>query len=331
MAYRDLTDDQQVEALRPIAHAAAEQFELEVTELELVAHAFNTTFAVAGSDGERHALRVHTNSVSTPTNVVAQQSWQHAIATETDILVPDPLRTVDGGWYAVVGSRALGQDFVVTGASWLEGPDVRELGAVTARELGRVMATLHDQAESWTPPAGGNLTRFDAPLFGDVDLLDTTPSLAPESRAVLDTAREATALAFTAVHDGTALIPVHADLHGGNLKWDGQHLAVFDFDDSGLGLPLVDLAVSTFYLRGGDPVHEQALRAGYAEVRPLPEVDPALFEGLVAARQLLLANSLLAITTAKLRRDAEQYLAVTIDRLSHWLETGTFTRALPGR
>lgn len=330
-AYRDLTDDQQVEVLRPVARAAAEEFGLDVAELELVAHAFNTTFAVVGTDGERHALRVNTNSVSTPANVVAQQSWQHAIATETDVLVPDPLRTVDGGWYAEVVSTALGRGFVVTGATWLDGPDVGELDAVTARELGRVMATLHEQAEGWTPPAGGTLSRFDTPLFGDVDVLDTAPSLTPEGRAVLDRAREATAGAFAAVHDDLALMPVHADLHGGNLKWDGERLAVFDFDDSGLGLPVVDLAVSTFYLRGGDPAHEQALRAGYAEVRPLPDVDPARFEGLVAARQLLLANSLQAITTAELRRDAEQYLAVTIDRLGHWLETGTFTRAVPAR
>lgn len=314
-----------------MARTAAAEFGLEVAELELVAHAFNTTFAVAGTDGERHALRVNTNSVSTPANVVAQQSWQHAIATETEILVPDPLRTVDGEWYAEVVGTALGRDFVVTGATWLEGPDVGELDPVTARELGRVMATLHEQAETWTPPAGGTLSRFDTPLFGDVDLLDSARSLTPGGRAVLGRAREATARAFAAVHDGAALIPVHADLHGGNLKWDGERLAVFDFDDSGLGLPVVDLAVSTFYLRGGNRVHEQALRAGYTEVRPLPEVDPALFEGLVAARQLLLANSLQAITTAELRRDAERYLAVTIDRLSHWLETGAFTRALPGR
>lgn len=329
MTYRDLSDDEQVEVLRPVALAAAEQFGLEVSALELVAHAFNTTFAVVGPEGSRHALRVNTNSVGSTTDVVAQQAWQHALATESDVLVPDPLRTTGGHWYADVDSAAFDEPLVATAASWLEGPDVGEIDAAAARELGRTMARLHTHAQTWSLPEGGTLPRFDTPLFGDEDLLDTAPVLSGDGRAVIRRARDVATLAFALVHAGAALRPIHADLHGANLKWSGHQLAVFDFDDAGLGLPVVDLAVTTFYLRGDDPEPEQALRAGYAEVLPFPEVEPD-FEALVAARQLLLANSLLTVTTAELRRDAEQYLAVTVDRLRWWLKTGTFTRALPG-
>lgn len=320
-----------MEALRPIAAAAAAEFGLEVTGLDLVAHAFNTTFAVAGPAGERHALRVHTNSVSTPANVVAQQSWQHDIAVETDVLVPVPLRTLDGSWYAVIESAALGRALEITVATWLEGPDVGDLDAVTARALGRTMALLHEHAAGWAAPPEGELPVFDEPLFGDEDLLDAAPGLSAGARAVIDRARAATADTFAALHDSAMLRPVHADLHGGNLKWSGDRLAVFDFDDSGLGLPLVDLAVTTFYLRGGDPALERALRDGYAEVAPVPAVEPQHFEALVAARQLLLANSLLASTTAELRREAARYLTVTVDRLRHWLDTGEFTRVVAAR
>lgn len=330
-SYLDLPDDEQVEALRPVAVAAAAEFGLDVAALELVAHAFNTTFAVVGRAGERHALRVHTNSVSTPANVVAQQSWQHAIAAETGVLVPDPLRALDGRWYAEVDSEALADTFEVTAASWLDGPDVGDLDAVAARALGRTMALLHQHAASWSPPAGSELPVFDEPLFGDEDLLGSARGLSADARAVIDRAREVMAGAFAAVHDGATLRPVHADLHGGNLKWSGDRLAVFDFDDSGLGLPVVDLAVTTFYLRGGDPGPERALREGYADVAPVPEVEPGHFEALVAARQVLLANSLLASTTAELRRETAQYLTVTVDRLRHWLETGRFTRVVPTR
>jgi len=61
----------------------------------------------------------------------------------------------------------------------------------------------------------------------------------------------------------------------------------------------------------------------------VPDTDPADFEALVAARQLLLANALLSTTTADLRAQAADYLTTSVERLSHWLDTGHFTRVLP--
>ena len=132
---------------------------------------------------------------------------------------------------------------------------------------------------------------------------------------------------FDEVYAGQRPIVLHADLHGGNLKWHEGRLAVFDLDDAGFGVPALDLAISTFYLRGGDPVAEEALRRGYSEVRSLPLVSDAQFEALVAARQLLLANSLLMSSTASLRAEATAYLDVTVGRLRRWFATGRFERS----
>ena len=120
---------------------------------------------------------------------------------------------------------------------------------------------------------------------------------------------------------------LHADLHGGNLKWHRGRLAVFDLDDAGLGVPALDLAISTFYLRagtlgGGGGAASRATRG----LRDLPDVSDDQFEALVAARQLLLANSLLASSTASLRAEATDYLDVTVERLRGWTSTGRFTR-----
>jgi Ser/Thr protein kinase RdoA (MazF antagonist) len=329
VAYRDLTEDEQVEVLRPVGLTAAERFGLDPVSVDLVAHVYNTTFRVATADGTQYALRVNTNSLSTPENVVAQQAWQRAIASDTDVLVPEPLTATDGRWFAEVESDAFGRALLVTAASWLEGPDVGEIDVVVAAELGRAMARLHAQSEDWALPAGGTMPRFDTPLFGDEDLMTALPGLPPADRAVLDRARERTSLAFAALYEDAPVRPLHADLHGANLKWRDGRLAIFDFDDSGLGLPALDLAISVFDLRGADPAPEQALKEGYAEVAPLPEVPLEHFEAMVAARQLLLANSLFASTTAELRGEAEQYLHVTVRRLRHWLDTGTFTRLPP--
>ena len=79
-AYLALSDEDQVEALRPAALEAAARFGLAVASAEVAAHAYNTTFAVTTTDGARWALRVGTSSLSTPAHAVAQQEWLRAIA-----------------------------------------------------------------------------------------------------------------------------------------------------------------------------------------------------------------------------------------------------------
>lgn len=322
--YEDLWEEDQVEALRPVALAAAEAFGLEVARMEVVLHAFNTTFAVDTPDGRRVALRVGTNSKSTPANVVAQQSWQRAITEQTDVVVPDPLRTTDGGWFVAVPSPEVGRDLLVTGASWLEGEDAREGSSEWAHALGRAMATLHVQAARWSMPPGAGLPLFDTPLFGDEDVLTPAAASVSGGTEVVAESMARSAAAFEDLHADVAPLPLHADLHGGNLKWHDDRLAVFDFDDSGIGVPVLDLAISTFYLRRAGVEGEPALRAGYAEVAPLPEGAHTHLEPLVAARQLLQANSLLDSTTAAMRAQAQDYVHVTLGRLRHWLDTGRF-------
>jgi Ser/Thr protein kinase RdoA (MazF antagonist) len=223
-----------------------------------------------------------------------------------------------------VPSDEVGRDLLVTGASWLEGEDAREGSSQWAHSLGRAMATLHLQASTWTLPTGAELPLFDAPLFGDEDALTPAAADIPGAAAVVAEATERSAAAFAALHARVRPIPLHADLHGGNLKWHEGRLAVFDFDDSGIGVPLLDLAISTFYLRRAGSDGEPALEAGYAEVASLPDGLDEHLEPLVAARQLLLANSLLDSTTAAMRAQAEEYVHVTLARLRHWLDTGHF-------
>ncbi|GEK79458.1 phosphotransferase enzyme family protein [Agrococcus baldri] len=325
-AYDDLDDEAQIAVLRPVALQAAAEFGLEVARLEPQLHAYNTTFALDAADGRRFALRIGTNSKSTVAHAIAQQSWISAIATETDVLVPASLRAPDGRWCVEVAAPALGRSLLVTLAAWLDGPDADALEPAAAHALGGAMATLHRQAAGWAMPAGGALPAFDEPLFGDDDVLDTAPGLTADDRAVLEAARARAREVFDRLHRGARLRPLHADLHGGNLKWHEGRLAVFDFDDAGLGLPVLDLAISTFYLRGQDPVLEAALREGYAAVAPLPVIEAADFEALVASRQLLLANAMLAMSTAELRARSAEYAQTSIGRLRRWLDTGAFTR-----
>lgn len=335
-AYADLPEGAQLEVMARVAAAAAPAFGLDPQSLELVAHEFNTTYAAITAGGAKVALRINTNSASTPAMVRAQQAWAQAIRRETDVLVPDPVPTLDGRWYVEASPSEADRSFLVVAATWLDGEDVGRgdrFDTAIARELGRTMAVLHDQASGWRPPPDAELPVFDEPLFGDTDLLTACPLLdGPGARIVAD-ALATTRETYAALCAAEPAICLHADLHGYNLKWHGGRLAVFDFDDCGLAPPIVDLGVAAFYLRSGDPGTgsrlESAMREGYAEVRSLPVVPGDAFEAILAGRQLLLANSLLASSTAGLRAEIADYLAVTVHRLRSWRATGRFSLGRP--
>lgn len=182
---------------------------------------------------------------------------------------------------------------------------------------------MHDHARSWTMPDGGALTTYDDPLLGDEDRLTRAYAGRAEDQSLVEWAFARCSQAMEEAAAAEPAIIVHGDLHGGNLKWHNGRLAVFDFDDCGIATPSLDLAIATFYLRRLDPSVEEALRAGYDEVRGLPQ--PADFEAIVASRQFLLANDLLRSSTPEFRDQAAAYLDTTIDRLTRWRESGRFT------
>jgi Ser/Thr protein kinase RdoA (MazF antagonist) len=321
--YEGLGSREQAALLRDVAAEGARRFGLEVRSVELVRHEFNTTFRVDDADGGRAAVRVHTNSMSTPAHVVAQHAWMRALAEDTDARLPVPFRTPSGDELAIVGGPG-GRSFVVVAASWLEGDDVGECDVEQARALGRLMASMHAHAETWTLPTGGHLSRFTDPYFGDEERLCVALADRPEEAALVAWARSRCEEAMARAERAAPPHVVHGDLHGGNLKWHDGTLSVFDFDDCGIASPALDLAIAVFYQRGSDPAVERALRTGYGEVRPLPDVDDADAEALVAARQLLLANDLLQSSTEHLRAMAGQYVHRSLVRLAHWRESGRF-------
>ena len=310
------TTSARLERLRGVAVSGAAQFGLEAASLDLVLHGFNTTFALRTPDGLRAAVRVNTNSLSRREHVAAQHAWQSALLADTDVLVPDPLSTLDGEPVATVPLD--GREHLVVATSWLDGPDVEDCDVEQARALGRVMATMHGHAHGWQPPAGTGLPTADEPLLGERDQLTGSDLLDEGGRAVVVEAMQRAAEVFAATSARLPRIAVHGDLHGGNLKWHEGRLAVFDFDDALMGTTALDLATATFYVRDAPEV-EEALWAGYAEVATPPDLGPDELDALLAGRQLLLATSLLTTTTEAFAAMAPEYLERTVARLRHWL------------
>lgn len=331
MEFAALSTRAQVQRLRSTAFEALAQFPIDVARLRLISHGYNTTFRVDTTGGDRYALRLNTSSNRTPGMIAAEMAWQAALDADTDLVVPRPQTTRSGGLVANVPCAHVGRELSAVLYSWLPGPDLGD-GATPAqmREVGRALATLHAHAEQWSLPPGAELPCFDDPLLGVDDHISDHPLPTPDQRAVLLTALAETRRQYAALFAGATPIVLHADLHQWNVKWSRGRLAIFDFDDSGFGLPLQDLAISSYYVRRVDGALEDAIHAGYTAVRDRPPGTPEQYEANFAARNLVLLNDVLVSENAELRDELPVYLPNTVARLRHWLDTGVYRFAVPG-
>lgn len=329
-SYHALTTRAQVARIRRVAEAAIGHYEVEPVRMRLLCHEFNTTFRFDTADGRRFALRVNVNSDKQPGNLDAELAWLAALADEADVRVPMPLPTRAGEFRTSAWCDELGRDLPVVVMSWLPGKDLAEGTPESVRALGRTMAVLHEHAAGWEPPPGCWFPSLERVLVDQPDrLADEHPVLGDAGRAVLVAAHDAAQRATDAVLRRGVRHPLHADLHGGNAKWSRGRVAVFDFDDAAVGTPVQDLAISSYYLRD-DETLEASLFEGYAEVRPLPDVAPDEFEALLAARNLVLVNDVLAGRGAADRDFGPAYIRNTVTKLAAFLDTGRYRHRVPG-
>lgn len=330
MRFEDRSVRGQVALLRPSAWEVLRQYPIEVASLRLLNHGFNTTFRVDTTDGQRFALRLNVNSRRTDAFIGAEMAWLAALSEETDLWVPTPQRTHDGALLTHVDCPALGRRIPAALFAWLPGRDLGEEATPRQmRAVGRAAAQLHAHGEQWRLPAGTELPAIDKVLMDSDDALADHPLVSAADRALLDEVHGHLQRHFDALFAGAPRQPLHADLHIWNLRWYRGRLAVLDFDDSGIGVPVQDLAICTYYLRD-DAAQEAALLEGYQELRPLPAFTSDQFEALVASRNLVLLNDVVATNNAEFIEMLPRYVPNSLTKLRAYMSTGVFRHDVPG-
>ena len=302
--------------------------------MRVLLHGFNTTFRIDATDGRTFALRVNVNSRRSDEHLAAEAAWLAALGEDAvvsdRISVPAPVPTLDAALRTTAWSDDLERDLPVLVMTWLPGRDLDDPDIDGARALGAAMATLHEHVLRWSLPPGTSLPDVDDPIDEmraaiAADRSVTTADQRAVFAAAHDRVRELIAELRTAPSMPT--VPIHADLHGGNVKWFRKRIAVFDFDDACIGTPAHDLAIALYYLRDDNPI-EQALLDGYTSVRPLPEYEQGQLEAVVAGRNLVLVGDVLTMTTADIRAIAPDYLARSARKLQAYLDTGRYRHVI---
>ena len=287
--------------MRVVAESALPEWNLGTAKIELVSRSENVVFRVDAEDGRRYALRVHRPGYHTLAELESEPLWTAAL-NEAGIGAPVAERTRAGGHYAVVGIPDTGELRHVGLVPWFDGVPMDEKIAKAPDEttrdshfeqLGRLMASMHDQAVAWRPASRFQRHSLDADGFtGEAPFWGRfwdIPQLTPEQRETLIDARIRIHARLSEYgKDGGTYSMIHADLRSANVLIRGDRIFVIDFDDAGFGWHQYDMAAALFdhaTSPGYQPIRD-ALIAGYRSRGSISDEDLDLLPLFLLIRML---------------------------------------------
>jgi Ser/Thr protein kinase RdoA (MazF antagonist) len=325
MVYLEFSQEQQIAAVSNLVPTLLDQYSVQDAEFENINHGFNSSFKVTTSSGDKFALRINTNSKKSPSEIEGEVLLLEYLANNEVLNSPKPIRTMDGETFSRVQADFLDREILAVLCHWIDGEVIgTEASDQQLFELGAAMGMLHECAALIPSNLTSRFSKIDRTLFNSPDNLRKPDSrIDSELQRLIADAFKISDEVFQELAKQSERILIHADLHPFNALKTQSGLAVIDFDDVGIGYELQDLAITFFYLRD-KPGKEEMVLDGYRSIRNLPQYKPNQIEALLVARQLLLLNDLLDVTTAEEIASTPEYIEITRLRLKNFLETGKF-------
>jgi len=318
-----------------MALEALRSYPVRPAALRTLTIASNGIFRVDTESGERLVLRVSDpKSCHGPGETASEMAWLDALAKETDLGVPRPLRTIEGKLMTLVKTEGIPEPRLCQLFTWIPGPDLIErMTPENLRLLGVLTARLHLHAAGFVPPEGFHVRTLNRvfpyevegfPYAEPVVLFDAASRehMPPSRQAVV---REAVTRVEEVLGDlyrsPAGLRVTHNDLHPWNVKVCRGRIYALDFEDLAWGYPVQDIATTFFYIERMEAAAllMQAYRAGYESLLPWPVTHPDQLRALIAGRDVMLANYLLCSRIPEDREALPGYLFRMEERLQRFL------------
>ena len=302
-----------------IAHTALGSYLLDVNEVSLINNEYNATFKVTAADSTNYALRININSPRSAENIRAEVAWVKFLENVDGILTPRPIANRSGKFVTTVTHAHSGRELNCILYSWLDGEEVGDEPTLEQlHALGQAMARMHASSKDFVLPSDAALPSFQDPFWETENfLLSDKSKLDSGEKDLISAAFKKIISRTDALYSRENPQIIHADLHGWNMKWHNNQLSIFDFDDSGIGLPIQDIATALYYL--DTPEQDEAMLNGYTSVRQLPPHTKADLEMLLIHRRLMLLNYLYETNNQEHQELIPTYLEETLRRLRVFL------------
>lgn len=288
----------QVKALRELAKIALQNYPIKLKSFSLLGHGENTTFKVIDSKGKLYCLRMHRPNYHSDAAIREELKWVAKIDQTSDICVPRIIKNKAGQGLWTVKDPKTFLSRRVELFHWVEGvfrykslkpKHYLEVGKTLGRlqNIGQKITIKHRNYWDQEGVIGKNMH------LGKVDHLTGVTS---KQQEIITQARKylyerIKAYAKKNPHQSGLM---HADLHFGNMIFQGDKIGVIDFDDCGHGLLMYDLAVveyaSGYHFQKLSEKERQLYRdqllKGYSLEREFSKQDEVILPALHYARIL---------------------------------------------
>ena len=318
-AFFDLPAEEQQLSLTAFAAELLKNYGIHGAKVSCINFEFNSTFSVETDSGTKYALRININSTRTVENMKGEIEWVRHLNRTSGIHTPTPIATLDDQYIISGFHNDSEQTLFAVMYSWLEGEELGDEPTLSQlHEVGRAIATLHQESTDFALSADAALPTFNDFFWGTEDYLFSDKSkLSDADRSLIQEAHDHIMKLTNELYSNSPVHIIHADFHGWNLMWNEDRLSIFDFDDCGFGIEAQDLAVVLYYL--DTPEQDVALLNGYKSIRPLPQYSDIAMKALLLQRRLLLLNYLFETKNQEHQEMLPAYLEKSLERVSTFL------------
>lgn len=249
-----MVEQEQTSHLTGVARAALARWGIPSdAALKLISLSENGMFLVTAG-AERWVMRVHRTGYHTVAGVRSELAWMRALQADMGVETPQAIAGLDGEFIQLVAAHGINEPRMVVLFEFIAGSEPQPDDLIAAfRQLGAISAQMHKHAREWQRPIW-----FERQVWDYEGALGSRPNwghwragFAPRI-AGLDILERADAEMRERLRrfgkDPSRFGLIHSDLRLANLLVDDGRTKVLDFDDSGFGWFLYDVASSVTFL-----------------------------------------------------------------------------------
>jgi len=257
--FNRLTRRGQLRRLRQLAEVSLKAYNLIGSRLTFLHYKGNVIFRVDAKDTSiienkrtpyvpnRYILRIH--SISDLDKISSELNWLAVLRRDAHLPVPEPIPTLSGELLISISTAGVPQGRVVTLMRWVDGRQLTTgLQVKHVKAVGHLMAELHKFAAYWNPPKGFERFHWDWDgLIGKTVIgypVQELISAMPEKfrNPVREVSFKIRKVMESFGKNSDAYGMIHADMYLENLLFKGGNPRAIDFEDSGFGYWMYDIA-----------------------------------------------------------------------------------------
>lgn len=302
--FYDRPISEQLVEIQRLAQASLSKWNFTNCKLSLIKHRENSVFELNCDQG-RYALRVHRAGYNCDKALQGELYWISSL-NESGISVPTPIKSINNKLYEKCQLDSIPEPVLVDIVTWLHGNSFGSVEDILAgksdesklaasyEKAGELAAKIHNHAQTFELSKNAIRQSWDEDgLLGDDPIWGRgwdNSLLTSDAREIIVEAKNKAIKQLSTFGKGTDRYSlIHADFLPENLFINGDDIEVIDFDDSGYGWHMFEIATALFWYLD-EPAYKtiyECFVKGYRKHRQLSQEQLDMLQTFITIRGIV--------------------------------------------